>query len=87
MGKVLPHDLIVEIQRYTNFPWWNGQAYVAFRGYERLAKEAGVAVDDLGDVIEWLREEKQFEKSDRLRTIRARLNDALALPSPQHHRI
>lgn len=85
--KVMPHELIVEIQKYTDFPWWNGQAYVTYRGFDILAREAGNVVDDLGDVIEWLRSEEQYEKSDRLRTIRKRLNDALGLPSPKDHRI
>lgn len=83
---VLPQSLIVEIQKYTNCPWWNGQAYVSFFGYETLAFQAGQTVDDLTDMIEWLRDEKDYEKSDRLREIRKRLNDALVLPAPGQHR-
>jgi hypothetical protein len=33
----------------------------------------GNAVDDLSDVIDWLREEKDYEKADRLKTIAGRL--------------
>ena len=56
-------------------------------GFNALALEVGAAVDDLSDVIEWLRDEKQYEKSDRLRSIRKRLNDALILPAAEHDRI
>ena len=73
----LPQNLISEIQKYTNAPWWNGGAYADFKGYpgriSRMEKEIGDAVDDIADVMEWLRSEKQFDKADRLRTIAGRL--------------
>ena len=38
-----------------------------------LNTNIGSAVDDLSDVIDWLREEKEYEKADRIRTIAGRL--------------
>lgn len=38
-----------------------------------LNRRIADAVDDLDAMIEWLREEKQFEKADRLRTITGRI--------------
>lgn len=38
-----------------------------------INQSIGDSVDDLNDVMEWLREEKQYEKADRLRTIIGRL--------------
>jgi len=77
MVKELPSDLIGQIQNHTGFPWWNGEAYASFRGYpgtiRKMDKGIGDAIDELYDVIEWLREEKQYKKSDRLRTIVGRL--------------
>lgn len=73
----LPQRLINEIQNHTNMPWWNGAAYADFKGYpgQIRAYEDGVgdAVDDLADVIEWLRQGKQYAQADRLRTIAGRL--------------
>ena len=77
MPRDLPPDLVQQVQNHTGAPWWNGAAYAEFRGYpQRLSqmdKGIGDAVDDLADVIEWLREEKMFGQSDRLRTIAGRL--------------
>ena len=71
--KDLPQSLINEVQKHTNAPWWNGEAYASFNGYPQriieLETGAGRAIDDLAAVIEWLREDKQFDKADRLRTI------------------
>ena len=44
-------------------------------------KEVGDAVDDLYDLMEWLRENKNYDESDRLRTIMARL--ARSVPDHQ----
>jgi hypothetical protein len=82
----LPQSLINEVQKHTGAPWWNGHAYAEFKGYpQRLAlteREVGDAVDDISAVIEWLREEKQFDKADRLRTIAGRL--ARLLPDSEN---
>lgn len=73
----IPDDLAAAVGRYTNMPWWNGQAYAEFRGMPQAlrayADGVGEAVDDLHDVMDWLREEKDFAKSDRLRVIAGRL--------------
>ncbi|MDO5643638.1 MAG: hypothetical protein Q4G26_14790 [Paracoccus sp. (in: a-proteobacteria)] len=42
--------------------------------------EVGDAVDDLDDVMEWLREDKHYKQADRIRTIMARL----ARSVPEH---
>ncbi len=77
IGGELPQELIVQIQRHTNAPWWNGKAYDEFHGISAgarsMAKAMGDAVDDIADVMDWLREEGQFDKADRLRTIAGRL--------------
>lgn len=71
--KELPQSLVSEVQKYTDTPWWNGEAYASFNGYPQRIRELetgiGRAIDDLAAVIEWLREDKQFDKADRLRTI------------------
>lgn len=58
-------------------PWWNGKAYDDYHGLSARIRTTddglGSAVDDLYDVIEWLREDKQFDKADRVRTIAGRL--------------
>lgn len=46
---------------------------VAFRREQNLSAEVGRAIDDLYDLMEWLREDKQYAQSDRLRTIMGRL--------------
>ena len=46
--------------------------------------EVGSAVDDLSDLMEWLREGKHYAEADRLRTIMAKL--ANAVPSHQIRR-
>ena len=40
---------------------------------EFLSEAMGTAIDDLYEVAEWLREEKDYQRSDRLRTIIGRL--------------
>ena len=81
----LPESLINEVQKYTNAPWWNGHAYAEFKGYPGRINEMeigiGDAIDDLFDVMEWLRSEKLFAQSDRIRTISGRLA-RLRGPSP-----
>lgn len=42
--------------------------------------EVGGAVDDLHDLMEWMREDGLYEKSDRLRVIMARLAKSI----PEH---
>lgn len=73
----LPRDLALAVCKHTQFPWWNGPAYADYKGYPQRLKakdrEIRSAVDDLHDVIEWLREQRDFEKADRLRTIAGRL--------------
>lgn len=44
-----------------------------YRRLDRYDDALGQAVDDLVDVIEWLRAERQYDKADRLRTIAGRL--------------
>ena len=76
----LPDHLIAQVQNYTGAPWWNGEAYDQYHGLSasilETRKRVGEAVDDLADVIEWLKAEKQFDKADRLRTIAGRLAGA-----------
>lgn len=73
----IPQKLINEIQNYTCSPWWNGEAYADFKGYpgriRMLEGGIGDSIDDIHDVMNWLREEKLFRQSDRLRTIAGRL--------------
>ena len=73
----LPQHLINEVQRYTGYPWWNGRAYAEYKGYpgriSDLERGIGTAIDDIHDVMEWLREDRLFRQSDRLRTIGGRL--------------
>jgi hypothetical protein len=38
-----------------------------------ITSRLGDAVDDLNDVIDWLREDGQYEQADRLRTITGRI--------------
>ncbi len=85
----MPANLISQIQRYTNFPWWNGRAYAEYHGFpQRIRKmniAAGEAIDDVADVIEMLRAQKQYAEADRLRTIAGRL--ARALGNDEEHLI
>lgn len=80
-GKELPQKLVNEIQNYTGFPWWNGMAFAEYVGYPQrvrtLELALGDAIDDMWDVMEWLREEKQFDKADRIRIIMGRAARAL----------
>jgi hypothetical protein len=81
MRAELPQALIVEVQRHTGFPWWNGEAYAEYKGYPQAIRanerEIGRATDDICDVIEWLRKDRLFAQADRLRTIAGRLARAL----------
>ena len=76
MSELSP-ALISEIQKHTGFPWWNGHAYAESKGYPQKIKamnsDMGRAVDDLFDLMEVLRAEKNYEGADRLRTIIGRL--------------
>lgn len=75
-----PIHLIKNTMTSSDFPIPGSPAYERLRFiYERLDAYdmvLGDAVDDLSDVIERLREEKQYAKSDRLRTIASRLAKA-----------
>lgn len=77
MTRELPHDLVREVQKHTGFPWWNGETYARFVGYPQriwvMESGLGMAIDDLADVMEALREERNFVLSDRVRTIAGRL--------------
>jgi hypothetical protein len=75
-------EVIQIVQNHTGFPWFNGNAYVEYRGWYALGIECHNTVSDITDVIEWLREEKQFDKSDRLRTIRDRLQKSVDYVMP-----
>lgn len=81
MTERLPPELVQQIQAHTNTPWWNGEAYADFVGYPqqimRLESATRSAIDDIGDVIDWLREDKHYAQSDRLRAIANRMNDML----------
>jgi hypothetical protein len=83
-GEVLPPEIASEVQKHTGAPWWNGRAYCFFKGYPgriaALEAATGHAIDDIADVIEWLRSEKMFVQSDRLRTIAGRLARARGDP-------
>lgn len=71
-------DEIIQLaSTHLGRPWLNGKAYVIYRGYDYLLTQAGFVVDDLSDVIEVLRERKDYELSDRLRTIRNRLKESV----------
>ena len=84
MTDEIPHELAYEVQKYTNFPWWNGKAYAEYHGYPQriwtLEQHVSSAVDDLFDVIEWLRSEGQYQQSDRLRVIAGRLAQQIKRP-------
>jgi hypothetical protein len=73
----IPHSLAVEVTGYTDMPWWNAEAYDDYAGLSsklrRYFYRTGDTIDDLIEVMEWLRSEKQFDKADRLRTIIGRL--------------
>ena len=73
----LPQHLVNEIVKYTNSPWWNGRAYAGYMGYPQKIRKyengIGDAVDEINDVIEWMRNEKLYAQADRLRTIAGRL--------------
>jgi cysteinyl-tRNA synthetase len=73
----IPHRLAAEVTKYTNMPWWNAEAYDAYCGLSTKLRSyfhrTGDTIDDLIEVMEWLRSEKQFDKADRLRTIIGRL--------------
>jgi hypothetical protein len=76
----LPKELISEVQKYTNFPWWNGEAYASFVGYPqmifRLKKNIEGVGHELDKVIEELREVKNYQISDKLRVLSTRLKEA-----------
>jgi len=80
-----PPDVIRQMQDCTGAPWWNGRAYAEIMGLpqaiRRYEQEIGYSVDDLYDLMEWLRAERQFAQADRLRTILGRL--ARSLPPPR----
>lgn len=73
MTAGMPQGSIKAIQKHTNAPWWNGAAYAEYMGYPQrigsLERGLSYAIDDLHDLMSWLREEGQYEKADRLRTI------------------
>lgn len=48
------------------------------QAWKQQAAAAQSAVDDLFDVMEWLRADKHFAQADRVRTIMARLAKAVA---------
>jgi len=60
----------------------SNEAIACYAGWYALAVKAGHVVDDLSDVIEWLRKEGDYEKSDRIRALRWCLNDAVGYPCP-----
>jgi len=65
----LPQHLIREVQKYTNAPWWNGEAYADFVGYRSLAIGVAKRCDEIDAIIEQLRAAKQYEQADALRVI------------------
>lgn len=77
----LPSDLINQVQAYTHMPWWNGEAYAEFKGYPQMLRRQALAIEaavsDLHDVMQWLRDEKDYAKADRLRNIAGRLARAV----------
>jgi hypothetical protein len=77
----IPEKLINRVQDYTNAPWWNGQAYAELKGYPQQIRKAdvamGTAVDDIANVVDWLRDEKQYAKADILRRIAGDLARAM----------
>ncbi len=79
----LPNHLISEIQKYTNAPWWNGQAYVEFKGYHALAIRAAKARSELDTIIAELRQTKDYAMADRLRSVANGLDAAVAYTSPK----
>ncbi|WP_299129683.1 hypothetical protein [uncultured Amaricoccus sp.] len=84
-ARDLPQELINAVQNYTDMPWWNGAAYAEYHGLPQRIKgfegDVGAAIDDIADVMNWLREEKLYAQSDRLRTIAGRLARRLNDPS------
>lgn len=55
---------------FPQAPWYVTSSKELF---DYLNQSIGDSVDELCDVIEGLREEKQYDKADRLRTITGRL--------------
>ena len=70
-------ELTTIVQNHTGFPWFNGTAYAEYKGYpgeiKTLRRAIARDVDELADVMEWLRGDKHFAQADRLRTIIGRL--------------
>ena len=60
----LPNELIIQVQRHTGYPWWNGEAYAWFKGYPQ---KITLAIEELESLIEELRGKEDYEISDRLR--------------------
>ena len=67
-------EITKAIQDRYGTPWFNGEAYADYRGYRRQSIAMRTAVDDLDDLIGWLRQSGQYPQADRLREIRNRLN-------------
>lgn len=71
-------DMIASVQNHTGFPWFNGEAYAEYKGYPQTIRRNEIAiadaVSDLYEVVEWLRTEKLYAQSDRIRAIAQRLN-------------
>ena len=83
MMNELPENLIHEIQKYTNTPWWNARAYVEYAGYYALAIHAAKARDELDAIVAELRAAKDYSMSDRIRTIAQNIDDAISDPEPK----
>ncbi len=73
----LPQHLIVEIQKHTNMPWWNGEVYAGSVGYHALDYKAKLCVESMYWLINQLRYKKLYEESDALRLITGHLARAL----------
>ena len=76
-------EITKAVQDFNGFPWHNGQMYVENKGWYSLAIQAHSVADDLGDVIEMLRDGGHYAESDRVRTLQGRLRGAASYAAPR----
>lgn len=55
------------VQNHAGVPWFNGEAWAAYRGYNSVIIAARDVANELREIVEEMREEKLYKYSDRLR--------------------
>ena len=83
-NRDLPPELITEIQKYTGVPWWNGRAYVAYRGYDKHVRDSYLTFKRGRELEARIRDAGLFEYSDHLRDILNKLENSIKDIAPEY---